>query len=85
MDDRVDRVAREQPAHQRGIPDIALDELGRIRHRPAEAGGQIVEHDHVLARIEQLEDHMAADEAGPARNQNTHAINPTTRPFAIPC
>jgi hypothetical protein len=85
MNDGVDRIAGEQPAQQRGITDIALDELGCIRHRPAEAGRQIVEHDHVLARIEQFEDHMAADEASPTRDQNTHAINLITRSFAIPC
>ena len=65
------------------VADIAFDELGLIRHRPAEAGRQIVENDDVLAGVEQLEHHMAADEAGPARDQNTHAINLTTRPFAI--
>ena len=79
MNDGVDRIAGEQPAQKRRIADIALDELGRIGHRPAEAGRQIVEHDDILARVEQFEDHMAADEAGPTRDQNSHAINLSTR------
>ena len=79
MDDGVDCIAGEQPAQKRRIADIALDELGRIGHRPAEAGRQIVEHDHILARVEQFEDHMAADEASPTRDKNSHAINLSTR------
>jgi len=72
MDDGVDRIAAEQPAHEGMIADIALDEFRLGRYRPAESGRQIVENEHVLAGIEQLEHHMAADEAGPARDEHTH-------------
>ena len=80
MDDGVDGIARQQPAHEVMVADIAFDELGFVRHRPAEPGRQIVENDDVLAGIEQLEHHMAADEASPTRDQNTHG---TTLPQPV--
>ncbi len=72
MNDGVDGIAQEQPAHEVMVADIALDELRRVRHRPAEPGRQIVENDNVLAGVEQLEHHMAADEASSTRDQNAH-------------
>ena len=77
MDDGVDaHRPTSSRRNKRLIADIALDELGRIGHRPAEAGRQIVEHDHILAGVEQLEHHMAADEARPARDQNSSCDQP---------
>ena len=67
------------------VTDIALDEFRRFGHRRAKPGREIVENEDVLASIEQLEDHMAADEARTTRYQNTHAINLSTKPFAIRC
>ena len=42
------------------------------RHQEAKAGRQIVEHDHRLAGVDQLVHHVAADIAGPARDQDRH-------------
>ncbi len=50
------------------VADIAFDELRLVRHRPAEPGREIVENDNVLAGVEQLEHHVAADEARPTRD-----------------
>jgi hypothetical protein len=72
MDDGVDRIAAEQPAHEGMIADISPDEFCLGRYRPAKAGRQIVENEYVLAGIEQLEHHMAADEASPTRYEHTH-------------
>ena len=63
-------------ATQRLIADVADHELGARRHRPVEAGGEIVEHDHALAGVDQRVDHVAADVAGAAGDQDRHAINP---------
>ncbi|GLR39950.1 hypothetical protein GCM10007880_04660 [Mesorhizobium amorphae] len=54
------------------VGDIADDELRLGRNRPFEAGRKPVEHDHALARIQKLPDHVAADIAGAARYQNRH-------------
>ena len=51
-------------------PHIALDEPRLGRDRPVEAGRQIVEHDDVLAGIDELPDHVAADIAGAAGDQD---------------
>ena len=72
MDDGVDIVGKQKLAHEVLIADIALDELRLGRHRPAEPGRKIVEDQYVLAGIDQLESHMAADESGPTRDENTH-------------
>ena len=77
MDDGVDIIAQQQPPHEIVVADIAFDELGLIRHRPAKAGGEIVEDEEVFAGIEQLEHHMASDEAGAAGDQDTH--EPTSK------
>jgi hypothetical protein len=45
-----------------------------VRHRPLEAGRQIVEHHHTLAGIDQRVNHVASDIAGPAGDQDRHAV-----------
>ena len=42
--------------------------------RPVEAGREIVEHDDPLAGVEQRMDHVAADIAGAAGDQDRHAL-----------
>jgi hypothetical protein len=54
------------------VADIALDELGLVGNRPAETRREVVDNEDVLACIEQVEHHVAADEARPARDQNAH-------------
>ena len=58
---------------QRLIADVADDERHARRHRPVEAGGEVVEHDHALAGVDQRVDHVAADVAGAAGDQDRHA------------
>jgi hypothetical protein len=72
MDDGVDFVAQEKTPHEVMIADIALDELRLGRDRPAKSRRQIVENENVLACIEQLKHHMAADEASATRDEHTH-------------
>ena len=59
------------------VADVADDELCRRRHRPAESGRQIVEHHDLLAGVEQLKNHVAADIAGAASDQYAHDFNLT--------
>ncbi len=72
MDDGVDPVLRDRLRDQRLIADIADDKWHARRHRPVEAGREIVEHDHTLAGVEQRVDHVAADIAGAAGDQDRH-------------
>ena len=44
--------------------------------RPVEAGRQIVEHDDALAGVDQRVDHVAADIAGAAGDQDRHEPRP---------
>ena len=73
MDDGVDPVLRDQRAHARLIAGIANHERRTRRHRPIEAGGEIVEHHHALAGIDQRVNHVASDIAGAAGHQGRHA------------
>ena len=73
MDDGVDPVLRDQRAHARLISGIADHERRTRRHRPIEAGGEIVEHHHALAGIDQRVNHVASDIAGAAGHQGRHA------------
>ena len=43
---------RDELGHEILVADIADDQLAVVRHRPAEAGRQIVEDDDLLARVE---------------------------------
>jgi hypothetical protein len=72
MDDRFDLVLGDQPADQRLIAAVALDECRLGRDRPGKAGREVVEDDDGLARVDQLPDHMAADVAGAAGDKYAH-------------
>ena len=63
-------------ADQLLVADIADDAAAGVGTAPSEAGRQIVEHDHALAGIEQLEHHVAADVAGAAGDENGHRPHP---------
>ena len=82
MDDGVDGIAQQEPAHKVMVADIALDELRLVGHGPAEPGRQIVENENVLAGVEKLKRHVAADKARPTRDQNAHQATFST---AIVC
>ena len=72
MDDGVDAVLAHDRAHEILIPHVADDERRLSRHRPPEPRRQVVEDDDLLAGLDELENHVAADVAGPARNQDSH-------------
>ena len=65
---------------ERLIAEVALDSGDVRRDGRAKAGGQIVDHDDAFARVEQRQDHVAADIAGSARDQNGHCIVSTLLP-----
>ena len=67
------RISR---ADQRLVAGLADDERHALGDRPVEAGRQIVEHDHALAGIGELVDHVAADIAGAAGDQDCHVGQP---------
>ena len=59
------------------VRDVANDELCLRRHCPLKAGREPVDHDDVLARVEQRPNHVAADIAGPAGYQDRHRPPPS--------
>ena len=75
---------RDEILDQRLVADVADDQLGLARHRPVEAGRQVVEHDDALAGIDQLVDHVAADVAGAAGHQNAHVASTSIVGVSIP-
>ena len=72
MDDGVDAVARDRLFDQLAVAGRADDERDLAGHQEAESGRQVVEHDHRLAGVVELVHHVAADVAGPARDQDRH-------------
>ena len=76
MDDDVNPVFCDQRRYLRPVPAVTDDERRAPRDRPIEAGGEIVEHYHPLAGIDERMNHVAADIARPAGNQDRHAVRP---------
>ena len=72
VDDRLHAVLAHDAADELLVPDIADDQRRIGRHRPAEAGRQIVEDDDALPAVEELENHMAADITGSAGDEDGH-------------
>src|SRR5690606_26407319 len=67
--DGVDVVLAEQALEQRGVAGVP-DHQAAARDGLREAGAQVVGHHHVLARLAELADHVAADVAGTAGDQD---------------
>ena len=78
MDDRADLLLLDQPGDQRLVADVALDEAAASGHRPAEAGGEVVDHHHLPARVEQRQHGMAADIAGAAGDEHDGLVHLTS-------
>ena len=72
MQDRVDPVPLDEAGDERLVAHVALTNTASGGTDVAEPGREVVENDHLLAGIVQLQDHVAADIAGPARDQNRH-------------
>ncbi len=80
MDDGFDIVFPDQPRHQRLISGFANGEWCSFRHRPAMAGGKVVEHDDAFTGIDQVMDHLAADIPGPASYKERAVVHPVYSP-----
>ncbi len=72
MDDRVDVMLADDICDEFRITGLADDQRHALGNRPIKTGGKIVEYGHALTRIAQRVDHMAADIAGAAGDQNRH-------------
>ena len=59
-------------ATRRLIAGLADDERNRLGHGPVEAGRKIVQHDDGFAGIDERMNHVAADIAGAAGDQDRH-------------
>ena len=57
------------------VGNIPLDEYRPAIDRPAEPRGQIIYDDDLLAGIQKLQHHVAADIAGAARDKHAHCCN----------
>jgi hypothetical protein len=73
MDDGVDFVLRDQSRHEGLVAGLPDDELHALRHRPVEAGREVVEDDDALAGIDECIDHVTADIAGAAGDKNCNS------------
>ena len=71
----LDAVTADQVHDERNVPRIAFGEPGGLRHKPARSGAEIVEDDHVPARIGEGVDHMDADIARAAGDKDGHGGN----------
>ena len=72
VNDCLDPMLTDQAGDQRLIASVADDKRGLFGHGPAKAGRQIVENDNALAGIDKLQNHVTADVAGTAGNQDRH-------------
>jgi hypothetical protein len=75
MDYGVDPMRGNERAHARLVSGIADDERRARRHRTVEAGGQIIEHHGLLSGLEEGVNHVAADVAGAAGDQDRHVAS----------
>ena len=74
VDDGIHVVVEDQLLDETLVADVSDDELRLRSHRPGEAGGQAIEHDHAFAGVDQPPDHVAADIASAARHKYRHMI-----------
>ena len=72
MDNGIKLMLRHQAGEKIRIANIAFDQLCLGRHGPPETGRQIVEHHDIFARINESQNHVAADVARAACYQNCH-------------
>src|SRR6188474_1088120 len=79
MDDRFDRMGSDQRRDELAISDVADMKRHAVRQRGTETGRQIVEHDDMLACIDELMHHMAADIAATPGHQDGHRIPANSR------
>jgi hypothetical protein len=66
MEDRLGSHLLDDRRHPLAVDDVELDQARGWRHAAALAGGEVVDHRHLVATREQRVDEVRADEAGPA-------------------
>ena len=76
VNDCLDTMLTDQAGDQRLITSVADDKRGLLGYGPAKAGRQIVENDNALAGIDKLQNHVTADVAGTAGNQEPSFAHP---------
>src|ERR1700754_4402014 len=79
MHDAVDAVLRNHALDEAFVAGIADEQRHAFRHRGGEAGGEVVDHDDGLVRVDERANHMAADIAGTAGDKHGHDV--LTSPF----
>ena len=72
MDDGIEFMFGHQAVEKLRIANIAFDQFCLGRHGPPEAGRKIVDHHDLFARINESQNHVAADVARAACHQNCH-------------
>ncbi len=75
MYDRGDRIVVQQTANEELVADLALVEMRAIGHQAPHSRREIVQHNHIEAALKRSEDHVAADIAGTAGDQNGHDVS----------
>jgi hypothetical protein len=86
MHDRGDGMVGQRPADQRLVIDRTLYKGRSWIDRPAETGGQVVDHHDIPPGIERGEHRMATDIARSTRHQHrSHSHNPPSRVVGSPC
>ncbi len=73
MNEGVDRLGTNQVGNELIIADVADDQLCPRRHRSPKSRRKIVENNDILAGIDELQHHVGANIACPARHQDRHA------------
>ena len=72
MDDICHIMIADDLAHQSLVTTFAFIEGHALGHGPAKAGGEIIQNHGLFARVQKLQNHMAADIAGAPCHQNAH-------------
>ena len=72
MDDGADMMFSNQPLDQSLVAKVANDQGHALGYGPAKAGGEIIQNHGLFARVQKLQNHMAADIAGAPCHQNAH-------------
>src|SRR5713101_5218622 len=72
MDDRIHFVVADQPRHQCLISSFTDDERRAFGNGPTKAGGEVIEHYDAFTGVDQFMNHLAADIAGAAGDQECH-------------
>ncbi len=69
----LDAMLAQHAADQLAIARVAHHQL-TVQHRGAKAGGQIVQHHHFFLALAELPNHVTADVAGAAGDEDGHRV-----------